>query len=80
MLYDELAPFVAGRSGAEALIEEVEAIIADTGLPTSLKDANVPETDLPMLAEDAMLHQRLLVNNPRDVSQQDALEIYSAAY
>lgn len=80
MHYDELAPFVAGRSGAEALIEELEAIIADTGLPATLKEANVPETDLQMLAEDAMLHQRLLVNNPRDVDQEDALEIYRAAY
>ena len=80
MHYDELAPFVAGRSGAEALIEELEAIIADTGLPASLKDANVPEADLPMLAEDAMLQQRLLVNNPRDVNLEDALGIYRAAY
>jgi len=27
-----------------------------------------PETALPMLAEDAMKVQRLLVNNPRDVA------------
>jgi alcohol dehydrogenase class IV len=79
-LYDELAPFVAGRSGAEALIEELESIIADTGLPATLKEAKVPEADLEMLAADAMLQQRLLINNPRDVSQQDALEIYRAAY
>ncbi len=80
LLYDELAPFVAGRSGAEALIEELETIIADTGLPATLKEANVPAADLEMLAADAMLQQRLLINNPRDVSQDDALEIYRAAY
>ena len=33
-----------------------------------------------MLAEDAMLQQRLLVNNPRDVSYQDALDIYRNAF
>ena len=33
-----------------------------------------------MLAEDAMLQQRLLVNNPREVALEDALEIYRAAY
>jgi alcohol dehydrogenase len=33
-----------------------------------------------MLAEDAMLQQRLLVNNPRDVAYDDALAIYRAAY
>ena len=30
--------------------------------------------------EDAMLQQRLLVNNPRDVELADALEIYRAAF
>ena len=79
-LYDELAPFVAGRSGAGALVDELEALIADTGLPATLSAANVPEADLQMLAEDAMLQQRLLVNNPREVALEDALAIYQAAY
>ncbi|MFP5340286.1 MAG: hypothetical protein ACLGIW_17640, partial [Gammaproteobacteria bacterium] len=35
---------------------------------------------LPMLAKEAMLQQRLLVNNPREVSEADALAIYQAAY
>ncbi|MEP5763437.1 MAG: iron-containing alcohol dehydrogenase [Halieaceae bacterium] len=79
-LYAELAPIVAGRAGAEALIIELEAIIGDTGLPATLAAADVKEADLPMLAEDAMLQQRLLINNPRDVALADALEIYRAAY
>ena len=33
-----------------------------------------------MLARDAMNVQRLLVNNPRDVSFDDALAMYQAAY
>jgi alcohol dehydrogenase len=33
-----------------------------------------------MLAEDAMLQQRLLVNNPREVSYEDALGIYRDAF
>ena len=79
-LYAELAPIVAGSAGAAALIAELEAIIADTNLPATLSAANVPESDLEMLAEDAMLQQRLLVNNPRDVELADALEIYRAAF
>ena len=35
---------------------------------------------LPILAEDAMKQTRLLVNNPREVSYDDALAIYRAAY
>jgi alcohol dehydrogenase class IV len=79
-LYGELAPFVSGRSGAGALVDELVSIIADTGLPPTLAAADVPESALEMLAQDAMLQQRLLVNNPREVSYEDALEIYRAAY
>jgi alcohol dehydrogenase len=32
------------------------------------------------MASDAMLQTRLLVNNPRRVTEEDALAIYSAAY
>ncbi len=35
---------------------------------------------LPKLASEAMLQQRLLVNNPREVTEADALAIYRAAY
>ncbi|MBF2973237.1 alcohol dehydrogenase, partial [Pseudomonas aeruginosa] len=38
------------------------------------------EAMLPRLAADAMLQQRLLVNNPREVGEADALAIYRAAY
>ena len=41
---------------------------------------NIEASALPMLAADAMLQQRLLVNNPREVTEADALEIYQAAY
>ncbi len=80
LLYAELAGIVAGKAAAEALVTELEAIISDTGLPATLSQAEVPEADLPMLADDAMLQQRLLVNNPRDVALEDALEIYRAAF
>lgn len=46
----------------------------------TLKEAGVKEDDLPMLAQDAMNVQRLLVNNPRDVAYDDALAIYRAAF
>jgi alcohol dehydrogenase class IV len=49
-------------------------------LQTSLSQMNVPEGDLPKLAEEAMLQQRLLINNPREVSLDDSLEIYRQAY
>ena len=46
----------------------------------SLAVIRVPMEALPMLAEEAMNVQRLLVNNPRDVTLADALALYRAAY
>ncbi len=67
-------------SAAEALVAYLVALIDDLKLPATLKDMNIPESDLPMLAADAMLQQRLLVNNPVEVSEADALAIYQNAW
>ncbi|NWL79311.1 alcohol dehydrogenase [Pseudomonas taiwanensis] len=87
-LYAELAPLVLGsklKPGSEAeltqqLIGELAAFSERSGLPTRLRDAGVPEAMLLRLASDAMLQQRLLVNNPREVSEAQALAIYQAAF
>ncbi|MEZ5568739.1 MAG: iron-containing alcohol dehydrogenase [Halioglobus sp.] len=86
-LYAELAEVVTGsaqvgsdEAKTQALIDGLRALIADVALPATLGAAGVKEGDLEMLAEDAMLQQRLLINNPRDVSYDDALGIYRAAY
>lgn len=84
--YAELAPLLLGerlRTDAdptEQFIAELADLSPRSGLPSRLRDAGVPEHSLPRLAADAMLQQRLLVNNPRDVSESDALAIYRAAY
>jgi alcohol dehydrogenase class IV len=85
-LYAELAdcvlPGVQGDQATrcELFISELAALIRLSGLPTNLADADVPEAALSKLASDAMLQQRLLVNNPRAVTETDALAIYQAAY
>lgn len=85
-LYAELADVVIpGISGsnearAAALVEALRELIADVQLPATLAEAGVAEQDLEQLAADAMLQQRLLVNNPRAVLLADALGIYRAAF
>jgi alcohol dehydrogenase len=87
-LYAELAPLVLGeqlRPGC--VLQQTEQFIgamADfsvrSGLPTRLRDAGVPQDMLPTLARDAMQQQRLLVNNPREMTEAHALAIYQVAY
>ena len=87
-LYAELAPLIIGRAlvpgDAESLTEQLVSALGDLsprcGLPSRLRDAGVPKDALEMLAKDAMLQQRLLVNNPREVTEADALAIYNLAY
>ena len=86
-LYAELAEVVigapvAGSASAKsaALTAALRQLVDDVKLPATLQQAGVKESDLEMLASDAMLQQRLLMNNPREVSYEDALSIYKAAY
>lgn len=65
---------------ADGLIAALEELIARVGLPGRLRDAGVPESDLPELAAEAMKHERLLVNNPLPIGEADALRIYEAAW
>lgn len=86
-LYAELAPILSRepRSGSSAddcerFIVSIESLLKRSGLPLRLRDVGVLESALGELAADAMQQQRLLVNNPREVTQQDALEIYRNVY
>jgi alcohol dehydrogenase class IV len=86
-LYAQLAPIVLGEPvSGDAMeitgkfIEALRALIDDVSLPATLSLAGVRKDDLELLATDAMLQQRLLVNNPREVRYEDALAIYRAAF
>jgi alcohol dehydrogenase class IV len=85
-LYAELAEIVKpGLRGsqaekARAFIDEMTAIGRDCQVPASLADVGIGRDDLKKLAEDAMKQTRLLVNNPREPTLDDAYAIYSAAF
>jgi alcohol dehydrogenase class IV len=85
--YAELAPFAfpelakfEGQERAAAFCDRLAELSADCGLQPNLKAMDIPEDMLPKLASDAMNQTRLLVNNPRPVTEADALAIYRSAY
>ncbi|WP_295772529.1 iron-containing alcohol dehydrogenase [uncultured Mucilaginibacter sp.] len=67
-------------STAQAGIAKIRELIAACGIPATLKEAGITKEVIPQLAEEAMLIQRLLVNNPRHVSYDDAVGIFNAAF
>ncbi|MGB1402957.1 MAG: iron-containing alcohol dehydrogenase [Porticoccaceae bacterium] len=87
-LYAQLAPIILSGKAlpadavavTELLADHFLALAADLGLPTTLQQLGIDKNDLPRLAEEAMLQQRLLINNPREVSLDDALAIYHEAF
>ncbi len=87
-LYAEIAadafPALAREEGTQgrcaAFIEELAGLSKKLGLQTRLRDVKIGEEHLPKMAADAMKQTRLLVNNPRAVSEADALAIYRAAW
>jgi alcohol dehydrogenase len=84
-LYAELAEIVvpaasgSAEARAEALVVAMQQIATITGIERTLQQVGIKETDLDRLADDAMLQTRLLGNNPRTVTRDDARAIYAAA-
>ena len=61
-------------------LNRLAELSAACGRQQNLRAMNIHEDFLPRLASDAMNQTRLLVNNPREVTEADALAIYRAAY
>lgn len=85
-MYAELADAVRATertwhrsASGRAFIDAMAIIVGELGLERTLGELGVIEADLPGLATDAMKGQRLLVNNPRDVSYEQALALYREA-
>jgi len=85
-LYAELAavldPEAANlpeEQAAARFVDGLAAICRDCKVPASLAEVGVTSDDLERLATDAMKQTRLLVNNPREVTHQDAYAIYAEA-
>jgi alcohol dehydrogenase len=61
-------------------IQKIRELIRDCGIPATLKEVNIPKDAIPQMAREAMKIQRLLKNNPREITEQDAITIYNEAY
>ena len=86
--YSELAPYVFPNldinRGTQAIcaefIDKMENLSKRLGLPQKLREVNIPKNACEKMASDAMKQTRLLVNNPREVTEKDALNIYQLAW
>jgi alcohol dehydrogenase class IV len=75
-----VAPAATPLATAEAGLARLAELSRACGIPQRLRDVKIPQTDLPRLAGEAMKVQRLLRNNPREITAADALAIYQQAF
>ena len=61
---------------SKAVIDRLDEIVKHLDIPKSLKEFGVPESDLDSLVASGMEVTRLLVNNRRKVTPEDARKIY----
>ncbi|GGH31067.1 alcohol dehydrogenase [Alsobacter metallidurans] len=78
-LFPDLAE-VGTPMRADAFAEALAGLAPACQLESRLRDVGIPQEALPTLAADAMKQTRLLVNNPRPLTEADALEIYRQAW
>jgi alcohol dehydrogenase len=65
---------------ADLAIAAVAELATAVGVPSSLAELQVSEQELPELARMALGVSRLIVNNPRELGEEDLLEILRAAW
>jgi alcohol dehydrogenase class IV len=65
-----------GRAGIDRLVE----LSVACGLPQQLREVGVKEADLKHLATESMKVTRLLKNNPKELTTEDAEAIFRAAW
>ncbi len=61
-------------------VDFIYRLAAAVGIPDKLTALRIPQTAVDGMAKAAMQVQRLLKNNPREVTEQDARNIYNSLY
>ena len=84
--FAQIAQFLGEKVDQMTLLDQaycaakaVKAIYRDLKIPQSLTELNIPENVIPTMAQAAVNVTRLLANNPRTMTLQDAEQIYKKA-
>ena len=86
--YAFLAPFVFKdinqntntKNICNDFIDRLENLSLLLNIPSRLRELDIPKEACVMMAKESMKQTRLLVNNPREVTEEDAFNIYNAAW
>lgn len=72
---------LSSMDAARAAVEAVRRLIKDLGLPSRLREVGARKEDFPDFARIVMKRSaHNIVNNPRDLTEQDIVKIYESAW
>ncbi|GLQ22948.1 alcohol dehydrogenase [Algimonas ampicilliniresistens] len=74
--YSEIARDLGVGDSPSALIDEILRLQDETRVQRRLRDVNINADAIPMMADDAILKDRVLRNNPRSMTRADIVKIY----
>jgi alcohol dehydrogenase class IV len=77
--YGKIAEIMGATSALEG-IEKLKALSIACGIPQKLSDIGIEASEVDNLADLAMKVTRLLVNNPKKVTKEDAIAIYNELF
>ena len=72
--------FNSKEEAANDAVKRVRALFYDIGIPQSLADMGLPENKKDWVTEQSMKIERLISNNPREMSRDDVSGIVNSAY
>jgi alcohol dehydrogenase class IV len=75
-VFGENTSGLSKRQAAQVAVQGLRTLAADLKVPASLREFGVKDEHIPDLAQGVMKVTRLLANNPRELSLEDAEEIY----
>jgi alcohol dehydrogenase class IV len=61
-------------------IAKIKSLSVACGIPQKISDIGIEKSEVENLADLAMKVTRLLVNNPKEVTRADAINIYNALF
>ncbi|WP_107840238.1 iron-containing alcohol dehydrogenase [Metasolibacillus meyeri] len=72
--------YLSQEEASRKCVEELQRLVEDVGIPSSLQGFGINEEALTCLTEDATKQTRLLARSPMALKKEDIFAIYKAAY
>ncbi|WP_409300145.1 iron-containing alcohol dehydrogenase [Peribacillus sp. SCS-155] len=72
--------YLSEEEASYKCVEELERLVKDVGIPSTLAEFDIPESALESLTRDGAKQKRLLARSPLPLTENDIREIYSSAF